>query len=134
MVKPLRQLWDEFWAAPPGERFQRLHSRREARRSIVLRSSFLLLGLAIMAVGLFLMPAPGPGTAILILGAGIAAQESLRVARAMDWCEVRLRRTACLALQWWRKCPTPAKVLFVLAVLAIAASAGVAGYKLLAAR
>jgi uncharacterized protein (TIGR02611 family) len=134
VVTQFRKLWDEFKAAPSGERFQQLHRRREARRSALLRSTFLILGLVVMAAGLFLMPAPGPGTVIFILGAAIAAQESERVARAMDWGELRLRQAARRARSWWRRRPMPAKVLLLLAVLAIAASAGVAGYKLLAAR
>src|SRR5688500_9563158 len=102
MVLHLRQLWDEFKNAPPGERFARLYHRREARPSWLARSLFLAIGVVLMAIGLFLMVAPGPGTVVLILGAGVAAQESLRVARTMDWLERRIWQGAKWAVRWWR--------------------------------
>jgi hypothetical protein len=86
-----------------------------------------------MAVGLFLMPAPGPGTIVLLLGAAIAAQESLRVARVMDWAEVRLRGVAKWLIGWWSRRSLAMKILLVAAAVGLTATAGLAGYKLLAA-
>jgi uncharacterized protein (TIGR02611 family) len=133
MFTSLKHHWDAFIDAPPGERFQQLYHRREGRQTFVARSLFLVIGLAIMALGLLLMPAPGPGTAVLLIGAAIAAQESLRIARVMDGAEVRARRVAEWLISWWRSRSFPAKVLLALAALGLTASAGFAGYTLLAA-
>jgi uncharacterized membrane protein YczE len=133
MVLHLRQLWDEFKNAPPGERFARLYHRREARPSWVARSLFLAIGVVLMAIGLFLMVAPGPGTVVLILGAGVAAQESLRVARTMDWLERRIWQGAKWAVRWWRNRSRLDKTVLILTAFALAGSTGLAGYKLLAA-
>jgi hypothetical protein len=132
MLEQLRQTWDVFKAAESGERFVRLYYRRESRPSWWQRSTFLGLGILLMIIGLALMAAPGPGTVIFLLGAAVAAQESLRVARAMDWAEVRFWRVARFTRAWWRKRSTSAKRALAIAAVAIAASAGVAGYKLLA--
>ena len=133
MVLQLRQLWNEFKVAPPGERFARLYYWREARQSWLVRSLFLAIGALLMAVGLFLMVAPGPGTVVLIVGAGVAAQESLRVARAMDWLERRIWRAAQWSVRWWRDRSRRARIIFILTAFALAGSTGLAGYTLLAA-
>jgi hypothetical protein len=133
MILQLRQLWNEFKVAPPGERFARLYYRREARQSWLARSLFLAIGVAMMAVGLFLMVAPGPGTVVVILGAGVAAQESLRVARAMDWLERCIWRAAQWAVRCWRDRSRRARIIIILTAFALAGSTGLAGYTLLAA-
>lgn len=133
MFDRLRSLSREFRRAPCGERFQRLYYRREARQSgVVARSFFLGTGLAIMALGLLLMPAPGPGTVVLIIGAAIAAQESVRVARVMDRCESRLTGSVKRALHWWRSRSTAIKALLVATTAGAAAWLGVAGYRIVA--
>lgn len=133
MFRQFRSLSREFRLAPCGERFQRLYYRREARQSgAVARSFFLGTGLAIMALGLLLMPAPGPGTAVLIIGAAIAAQESMRVARLMDWCESRLADAVKRALHWWRSRSTVAKALLIAIAASSAAWLGLAGYRIVA--
>jgi uncharacterized protein (TIGR02611 family) len=129
----LKQNWQTFIEAAPGERFERLYHRREGRQSIVARSTFLVIGLIIMALGLVLMPAPGPGTVVLLLGAAIAAQESLRIARVMDWAEVRARRVVNRVVNWWRRRSLSSQILLAVAALGITASAGLVGYTLLAA-
>jgi uncharacterized protein (TIGR02611 family) len=128
----LKQNWQAFIDAAPGERFAQLYHRRESRQSFITRSTFLLVGLIIMALGLVLMPAPGPGMVVLLFGAAIAAQESLRIARLMDWTEVRARRVVKSVVNWWRRRSLSCKVLLALAALGLTASAGLAGYTLLA--
>jgi uncharacterized protein (TIGR02611 family) len=133
MVPKLRTLLNEFKSARSGERFQTLYRRREGRQNNLLaRSLFLIVGLAIMASGVFLMPAPGPGTIVLIIGGAIAAQESLRVARLMDWCERRIYWAVRRAARWWRNRSLPAKTLLIALSAAAVTSLSFAGYRVLA--
>ncbi|HEX6961082.1 MAG TPA: PGPGW domain-containing protein [Lacipirellula sp.] len=133
MFRQFRTLSHEFRKAPCGERFQRLYHRREARQcGPITRSFFLGTGLTIMALGLLLMPAPGPGTVVLIIGAAIAAQESLRVARVMDRCESRLTDSVRRVLQWWRSRSTGAKALVIATTAGSTAWLGVAGFRMVA--
>ena len=133
MFARLRSMMLEFRQAPAGERFQRLYHRRESIHSgLVARSFFLGTGLTIMAIGLLLMPAPGPGTVVLVIGAAIVAQESLRVARAMDWCEARLIHAVKRTIQWWRSRSMGAKALVITTTAASVAWLGFAGYRLVA--
>jgi hypothetical protein len=39
-----------------------------------------------------MMPLPGPGWPVVLLGAALLARESPRAARALDWVEARFRR------------------------------------------
>jgi hypothetical protein len=133
MLQQIRTTWKLFKTSKPGERFVRLYHSREARPSWWQRSTFLLLGVLLMIVGVVLMAAPGPGTVAFVLGAAIAAQESLRVARAMDWAEVRLWRAARSARAWWRRRSTSTKAAMAIAAVVTALSGGLAGYQLLAA-
>ena len=133
MFRKFRTTWKFFKESKPGERFERLYYRREARQNWRQRSTFLLFGVLLMIVGVVLMAAPGPGTVVFFLGAAVAAQESLRVARAMDWAEIRVRRAARSARAWWRRRSRSTKAAIAVAAVGTVASAGLAGYKLLAA-
>ena len=103
MLQELHSTWNAFKTARPGHRFERLYYRREARPTLWQRSTFLGLGLLLMLIGLVMLAAPGPGTVVFLLGAAVAAQESRRVARAMDRIEIRLWRLAGFARAWWRR-------------------------------
>jgi uncharacterized protein (TIGR02611 family) len=132
MFEKLQQSWRQFKAAPPGKRFQELYKRRQrARLGLLTRLLSLGGGLLIMAVGLVLVPAPGPGWAIVFVGAGLIAQESLIAARALDWAELHLRRLMKWLLGTWRRAPARAKVLIVLAGLALLGVAAFGAYFLI---
>jgi hypothetical protein len=47
-----------------------------------------------MLSGFILLFVPGPGLLLIAVGAALLARESLAVARALDWLEVRGRRLA----------------------------------------
>jgi len=85
--------WKHLRHSVPGERFQQYHAwRREHRGQGVLRLLRLGAGLTLIPVGLVLIPAPGPGIAIVALGACLAAGESRRTARGLDRIELGLRK------------------------------------------
>ena len=60
-------------------------------------------GVVIILVGMFLLPAPGPGMLVVVIGAALTAQESFFVARALDSAEVSLRRMAARIRHAWEK-------------------------------
>jgi uncharacterized protein (TIGR02611 family) len=59
-----------------------------------MRPLMILLGLVIIAGGVVLLPAPGPGWLVIGAGAALLAREFLFLARFLDRLEVRLRRIA----------------------------------------
>ena len=83
--------------AEPGKRFQQYFSRRHQAGSSNLRRVLTLgLGGLVVAVGLVLMPAPGPGILVVAAGAALMAGESLWMARGLDRAEI-------LARKLWRR-------------------------------
>jgi hypothetical protein len=122
--------WRRFASAPPGERFRSLYAERARSVGNTVRKVLVLAaGDALMAVGLLLMPAPGPGTVVFVLGAALAAQESLAAARLLDAAEVRLRRLAEVAARRWFEAPFYARAALVAAAVLLAALAGYAAYR-----
>jgi UPF0716 family protein affecting phage T7 exclusion len=93
MLQKFRTALHAFRTAQPGERFQGLLRRREkwSTRSM-LPTALGLLGLLLIAAGVFFMVAPGPGFLIALLGLGVLATASRPVAALLDRTEVRLRR------------------------------------------
>ena len=85
--------WQALKQAPAGERFKRRYfSNRELGRRGVKRALMIIGGAALIAVGLFMLIAPGPGILVLIIGGAMVAEESLPMARFLDAAEVRIRR------------------------------------------
>ena len=87
----LRQHWQEFRQGEPGKRFQEYYERRHGEGSALLCACRLVLGVALLLVGLVMMPAPGPGMVVVALAAVMVARESRTAARCFDAIELRLR-------------------------------------------
>lgn len=93
MVERLKNAWRQLKQGAPGERFAQFHARRDGlRRGRPWKYIFPPLGFALVAIGLILLPAPGPGMLVTLAGLTLLARESLMVARALDWAELRVRR------------------------------------------
>ena len=91
----LKRAWRRFADAPPGTRFERLHQEHQKGRHLQwMRPLMILLGIVVIAVGVVLLPAPGPGWLVIGAGAGLLARELLFLARFLDRLEVRVRRIA----------------------------------------
>jgi uncharacterized protein (TIGR02611 family) len=89
----LRHAWHDLGKAPPGRRFQqRFQRRRSAPRSALRKAVVLAAGVLVVIAGVIALPLPGPGLAIMALGALLIAEESRAAARALDWLELKLRR------------------------------------------
>lgn len=125
MFEKLRESWRELKASKPGERFQdHFERRRRNRSSMVVRVAWIALGTVIIALGLVMMVAPGPGILGLFVGGGLIAQEARFMARFLDWSEVKLRAIVEALLGFWRRAPMALRVAVVLVVLSVAAGAG----------
>jgi len=97
MFKQLQRSWKELKSGRPGSRFLEQYRRQhQAHESGVGRAVRIVAGIILVPVGLFFLPAPGPGMVVLALGAILLARESRLVARALDRLELRARQ----ALRW----------------------------------
>jgi len=105
MFESLKQRWHQLGSAPPGQRFQAHFQRRQQLRPRALHWKILVIGggILIMSAGIFLMPAPGPGILIFLVGAVLVAEESLMAARLMDWADVRTRPLVAWLANRWRR-------------------------------
>ena len=134
MLDQAKQSWHEFKESEPGHRFQdRYERRRRSERSkFDLRKILnLVIGVALIFAGIFLIAAPGPGWLTVFLGLGFIGSEFLPVARALDWAEIKGRAIAEWAQDAWERSPLVVKVLIVVLALAIAAALAYGVYSII---
>lgn len=135
MREQLRKKWQRFSEAPAGERFQRHYEARQKNRSSRFQKVlFIGSGLLIMAAGIFFLPAPGPGTVILFVGAGLIAQESLLAARILDWIELRLRKAVSWMHGRWHNASPALKMLLALLAAVFLGALAFGAYEILFSR
>lgn len=94
MFDNLRTNWRLLINTQPGMRFKERYFRLKQqpdRRSSFIRFLHILSGLVIIFIGIVFWFIPGPGWAMIFIGAAILARESLIIARILDWLEVLLR-------------------------------------------
>jgi hypothetical protein len=83
---------DEFRKSRPGRRFRDHYRRKRASAGgTAWRCAVMAAGILLFLAGIFFLAVPGPGIPILAAGAALLAQQSRRVAEALDRAEVRLR-------------------------------------------
>jgi uncharacterized protein (TIGR02611 family) len=122
----LRESWDRFKSGQPGKRFEVEYRRaRERRTGVWKRRAVALLGIALIAIGVVALPAPGPGWLVIGAGGALLARESLVVARFLDSAEVRGRRLwSALRRRWKSASPLARRVVgfgIVVALIAFVA-------------
>lgn len=104
MLGGLKKQWRDLRKAKPGRRFQnRYYGRKEQRSNRFTKVLYLVLGSLLTIAGIVLLPAPGPGFLVILIGASILAQESLLVARLCDWAEVKARALRGRAQRAWKR-------------------------------
>ena len=94
MLARLKHQWSAFKRLEPGERFQtqfRRHRQSKAGKSPWMRVLYAVAGIASLALGVVLMFTPGPAVLLFLVAGGLFAMQSLAVARALDWSELRAR-------------------------------------------
>lgn len=132
-----KRQWRTFRAGRPGSRFQDRYERsQKLKHSQPWHVRFLkpALALVLIAGGVVLCFIPGPGIPLLIIGAGLFADNSLVLAQALDWMEVRLRRIVRWATGWWRRASLLAKEAVIAAATLVAAFIAYGGYRFLVSR
>lgn len=131
MFEKFKRSWDAFKQSRPGSRFTDYYERRQqsdkGRAWTVL---YVTGGLAVIAIGVFALVAPGPGLLFIALGFGIIARESSKLAKAMDGLELRLRRVASWGRDAWQRASLVLRVLLAMIAIAGMGAAGYAAYRL----
>src|SRR5688572_17929031 len=94
-----------------------------AQKPPVLRFFKPFLAVALVALGLVLCVIPGPGVPIILIGAGLLADQWRGLARVMDWLEVQLRRAVKSVVKAWTRIPPGAKYAVILLAMALAVGA-----------
>jgi Putative transmembrane protein (PGPGW) len=133
MFQKAKENWRQFKESQPGHRFQdRYHCRQqETGGRFDLSKIFNIFGgIAIVLAGLFFIPAPGPGSAIIVVGLGLIGSEFQPVARFLDGAEVKLRKLAQEAKGIWNRSSVLVKVLISLIILGCTTALGYGAYEL----
>ncbi len=134
MIDRMKQNWQQFKQSNPGHRFHDRYARRqhqEQGRWTIGKVFNVVLGLAIIAAGIFLIAAPGPGWITVFIGLGFIASEFAPVARLLDWAEVHGRAIVKWAKDSWEQASLAMKVLIVLLVAAGVAAVAYGAYTLI---
>ncbi|WUN34533.1 TIGR02611 family protein [Kitasatospora sp. NBC_00315] len=114
---------------PEGGRALGSRAPRFIRRSRPLHLSWqvavFLVGLAVVVLGVLMLPLPGPGWVVIFLGMGIWATEFVWAQLALRWTRRRVAEAARRALD-----PRVRRRNLTLAVVGLAVIAGLAGWYL----
>ena len=111
----IRQHSREFEISRPGRRFIERYERRQRSGRNTRKVLKIAIGCLLLLLGILLLGMPGPGLLVLLLGAGLVAEQSYVAARALDKAEVRTRRLGASALRLWRRRPLLAKIVLLAA-------------------
>ncbi len=90
MFDNLRNNWRSLKKDEPGQRFQN-RNRRAREEAGSGRSLKIGLGVVLIVVGVAFLLIPGPGSVLIIVGIALLAEESGKVARALDGIELWMR-------------------------------------------
>ena len=134
MLETFKCSWQRFKADPPGKRFQLQFKRRhEVARTPLQKALVLGGGVLLTAVGILLFFLPGPGVLFVLLGAALIAQQSLTVARALDWSEIRVRKLLARSFGAWGHFSAALKIFLVGLAVVGALAVGFGAFKFLTA-
>jgi len=132
MIEGVKRTWADLMSSDPGRRFQdrneRQHAGRKWDRARVLK---LACGFGLIVPGIIMIPFPGPGAVIVILGLALIADEFKPVARILDRAELWLRGAYD---RLWGKASTRRRFAVILVSLIGCALLGYGAYRILLAR
>lgn len=132
MFEKARKNWEEFKNSEPGHRFRERYERRQKESKGWLDPGKIInivVGLVIVALGLILIPVPGPGSLVTLLGLGLIGCEFAPMARFLDWLEVRVRAVHEFVMNLWKTAPLPLKVVYSLGIAAMTCIVGYGVYQ-----
>ncbi|MDQ3815305.1 MAG: PGPGW domain-containing protein [Armatimonadota bacterium] len=133
MIDKLKKNWKQFKNDEPGTRCQNAYHRRQQESQGRLTGTKLfniIGGLVVVLAGIFFVPAPGPGSAIIVLGLGLLGSEFLPVARFVDASEIKARAAARETKEFWAKSSLGTKAVISLMLLTCLAAMGYGAYSL----
>ena len=134
MLETIKRSWQRFKADQPGQRFQQQFKRRhEVARTPLQKALVVGAGVLLTGVGILLFFLPGPGVLFVLLGTVLIAQQSVTVARGLDWTEIRLRKLLAQGFGAWRRFSAALKILLVGLAVVAAAAVGFGAFKFLTA-
>lgn len=87
--------WHLFKTDVPGRRF-RNHKKRMEHQPTALKVALLVLGILLLAAGVFFCFIPGPGTPLIVMGLALIAARWAWLAHKLDHGEPKARA-------WWHK-------------------------------
>ncbi|MSR35248.1 MAG: hypothetical protein EXR95_01215 [Gemmatimonadetes bacterium] len=126
-----KRSWAELKNGQPGKRFQKRYERKAEDGRTAARKPLLIgAGLVVLVVGIFFLPAPGPGIIIVAIGAAMLAEQSLIAARMLDWSELRAREVMERAVAVWERSSPVARGAIVLLGGALAAAGAYAAWQM----
>lgn len=97
----------------PGHRFQDRYERNRASHNalkVLWRIVRVAIAAGFVALGVVFMFIPGPAIAFYAIAGALLATDSLPVAKALDWVEVRSRRAGRWIVTKWNPLPIAVKV------------------------
>lgn len=125
----LKQNWTDIWEDPPGKRFRNQYKRRQQyRKNTLQRIGMVGSGILIVGAGIFFLPAPGPGTLIILIGLALIAREFLALARFLDWSEIKIRRWIAAGQKKWERTSFSARLLITLSVVILTGAMAFGAY------
>lgn len=131
-MKLIRSALNKLRAERPGRRFRSARREAESRKGgKMVRPMLLLLGVVLVAAGIFFMAVPGPGLPVLLAGLALISLASRRTARLLDRAEVLILQAADGARKRWTGAPPWVKIFLVTSGLLLA---GALTYALLRVR
>lgn len=132
MFNGLRRQWRDLRKGRPGHRFQERYKRNRKGgegRSWIRRFLQPAIAVLILLAGIVLCIIPGPGLPLVLVGLTLLAQRSRSIARAMDWCEVKLRMLITWGKGWWTQASFAARNLALVMAACVAAGAAYGAYQ-----
>ena len=125
MIQKLKTEWFQFKLGKPGQRFYNRHQRLQ-RETLVDRITQSALGIIFSALGIALIPLPGPGTIVAVFGLCLLGSEFLPVARWLDRTEVKLRPKCRPWIQKFEKLAKPVQIGIELGLVVLTAGISMA--------
>jgi Putative transmembrane protein (PGPGW) len=132
MLDGMKEAWRQFRDAEPGKRFIEYYERRresdEGKAGTIVSVG---AGIALIAVGIVGLVAPGPGLLGIAFGAALIAREFRWAAVALDRFELLLRDLAERAKATWTRASWPLRSVIVSVAVVVAGLATYTAYTIL---
>ena len=137
MIQSIQKNVIRLQTGHPGRRFHDFYEYRQNQRShrwTFASAATIIGGLLIAGLGIVLIPAPGPGAMIVLLGLALLGSEFEFIARFLDWAERTLRPSYEWAKKFWLNASFGVRIAVGITGLILGAIALYVGYQLFFAK